>query len=148
MSYDVLDVCHYIIDYSNKKDYGISNLKLQKILYFVQAYFLINEPSRLCFDDKIEAWNFGPVVPRAYRAYKQFAGCDIPSIARIKGANKNTNITDEDKELINAVIDKFADYSATDLVDLTHKQSPWIDAYASRINGEITPEAIKEYFDD
>ena len=36
---NVLDVCRYIINYSNKKDYGISNLKLQKILYFIQAFF-------------------------------------------------------------------------------------------------------------
>ena len=56
MSYKVLDVCKYVIDYSNEKEYGISNLKLQKILYFIQAYFLIKQPSRCCFDDKIEAW--------------------------------------------------------------------------------------------
>ena len=38
--YNALDVSRYIINYSNDKNYGISNLKLQKILYFVQAYFL------------------------------------------------------------------------------------------------------------
>lgn len=54
MSYKVLDVCRYVIDYSNEKEYGISNLKLQKILYFIQAYFLIKQPSRCCFDDRIE----------------------------------------------------------------------------------------------
>ena len=36
--YNVLDVCRHVINYSNEKDYGISNLKLQKILYFIQAY--------------------------------------------------------------------------------------------------------------
>lgn len=41
MSYDVLDTSRYIIGYSNIKNYGISNLKLQKILYFVQAFFWI-----------------------------------------------------------------------------------------------------------
>lgn len=41
MGYKVLDICRHIINYSNEKDYGISNLKLQKVLYFVQAYFLI-----------------------------------------------------------------------------------------------------------
>lgn len=40
MTYNVLTVCRHIINFSNEKDYGISNLKLQKILYFVQAYFL------------------------------------------------------------------------------------------------------------
>lgn len=43
MKYNVLDVCHHTINYSNEHDYGISNLKLQKVLYFIQAYFLIQK---------------------------------------------------------------------------------------------------------
>ena len=43
MSYDVLEVCRHVINYSNEQDYGISNLKLQKVLYFIQAYFLIDK---------------------------------------------------------------------------------------------------------
>lgn len=146
MSYKVLDVCKYVIDYSNEKEYGISNLKLQKILYFIQAYFLIKQPSRCCFDDRIEAWDFGPVVPKAYREYKQFGSSDIPTIMDFEKSDSNGCITGEDKNLIKTVIDKFADYSATDLVGLTHNQSPWIDAYIPHMNREITPEAIKEYF--
>lgn len=56
MAYNVLDVCRYVINYSNDKDYGISNLKLQKILYFIQAYFLISA-NKKCFEEKIEAWD-------------------------------------------------------------------------------------------
>ena len=49
---NVLDVCRYIINYSNKKDYVISNLKLQKILYFTQAFFLMNkENGEPCFTE-------------------------------------------------------------------------------------------------
>lgn len=43
MGYDVLEVCRHVINYSNEKEYGISNLKLQKVLYFIQAYFLIDK---------------------------------------------------------------------------------------------------------
>ena len=59
---------------------------------------------------------------------------------------EDTIIADEDKVLIDKVIDKFADYSATDLVSLTHRQSPWIDAYVPYQYNEITINAIKEYF--
>ena len=55
-------------------------------------------------------------------------------------------IKDEDKRLIDMVVDKFADYSATDLVSLTHRQSPWINAYVPHQNNEITIDAIREYF--
>lgn len=47
MSYDVLEVCRHVINYSNEQDYGISNLKLQKVLYLIQAYFLIDKTKML-----------------------------------------------------------------------------------------------------
>lgn len=79
--YKVLDVCRYIINYSNREDYGVSNLKLQKLLYFIQVYFLMNsEDHQPCFSEKIEAWDFGPVVPVAYREYKQYGSTDIPFV--------------------------------------------------------------------
>ena len=159
MSYDVLEVCRHVINYSNEKDYGISYLKLQKVLYFIQAYFLIDKTKNAsCFDDKIEAWDFGPVVPAAYHEYKQYGSGDIPTIEsyvlfdtddiwnteRVKF--NDDVITDEDKNRINKVVDKFSGYSATDLVAITHRQSPWMDAYAPYINNKITLDAIKEYF--
>lgn len=158
MSYNVLDVCRYIINYSNEHDYGISNLKLQKILYFVQAYFLINTKDHMpCFAEKIEAWDFGPVVPAAYHEYKQYGSGDIPDASYFlfdfnniwdsgRVDYNNDAIAPNDKILINQVIDKFANYTATDLVTLTHKQSPWIDAYVPNQNNEISLGSIMEYF--
>ena len=146
MSYDVLEVCRHVINYSNEQDYGISNLKLQKVLYFIQAYFLIDKTKNApCFDDKIEAWNFGPVVPTAYHEYKQYGSGDIPTIESYVLFVTDV-ITDEDKNRINKVVDKFSGYSATDLVALTHRQSPWMNAYAPYRNNEITLDAVKEYF--
>ena len=159
MSYNVIDVCRHIINYSNEHDYGVSNLKLQKLLYFIQAYFLTNKKdSSPCFYEKIEAWDFGPVVPDAYHEYKQYGSGDIPSIEsyilfdedNIWNSERvsfvDNIIEDEDKLLIDKVVDKFADYSATDLVSLTHRQSPWIEAYVPHQNNEITIDAIREYF--
>lgn len=151
MSYDVLEICRHVINYSNEQDYGISNLKLQKVLYLIQAYFLI---------DKIEAWDFGPVIPAAYHEYKQYGSGDIPTIEsyilfdtdniwnteRVKF--NDDVITDEDKKRIDRVIDSFSEYTATDLVSLTHKQSPWINSYVPNQNNEISVDAIKRYFQD
>ena len=156
-TYPVRDVSHYIIVYSNKKDYGVSNLKLQKLLYFVQAFFLINDCPP-CFDEKIEAWDFGPVVPEIYREYKRYGGMDIPTIDYYVKFDKkniwNTEriyyediISDDDKEMIQAVVDKFAHCSATFLVNLTHNQDPWINAYVNGQRNEITKDDIKRYFE-
>ena len=59
---------------------------------------------------------------------------------------EDTAISDDDKSLIDKVVDKFADYSATDLVSLTQKQSPWINTYIPYQNKEITIESMMEYF--
>lgn len=81
MLYDVLDISRHIINYSDEKDYGVSNLKLQKLLYFVQAYFMLEKKDHApCFHEKIEAWDFGPVVPEAYQEWAQYGSCDIPMI--------------------------------------------------------------------
>lgn len=135
----------------------MSNLKLQKLLYFVQAYFLIKKQGA-CFRESIEAWDFGPVVTVAYREYKKFGSCNIPEIKYITkedgGGIWNTRtipyfdiiITDYDKKLIDAVTDKFSGYSSTNLVSLTQRQKPWIDAYSPYKINEITIEAIEEFF--
>lgn len=155
--YNVLDICRYIINYSNEKEYGISNLKLQKILYFVQAYFLIMKDEK-CFQERIEAWDFGPVVPIAYHEFKQYGSGNIPKIiSYVKFNDENmwniqrieydeNIISQENRQLINEVVDKFSEYSATDLVTLTHKQAPWKDAYVPHKNKEITVEKIRGYF--
>lgn len=160
MTYKVLSVCRHIINYSNEKGYGISNLKLQKILYFVQAYFLLRKDDHSpCFVEKIEAWDFGPVVPEAYHEYKQYGSGDIPTAESYIMFDKNNiwtvqrvkfednTISDDDKALIDNVVDYFADYSATGLVSLTQRQSPWINAYNSFQKNEITTDSIRRYFE-
>lgn len=157
--YNVLDISRYIINYSNEKDYGISNLKLQKILYFVQAYFLINTKDKTpCFTERIEAWDFGPVVPVAYHEYKQYGSGDIPVITSFIDFNnddiwktkrisyEDDMISDNDKQMISDVLDIFSEYSATDLVTLTHKQTPWSEVYVPYCNNTITTEMIRDYF--
>lgn len=159
--YDVLDVSRYVIKYSNERDYGISNLKLQKVLYFIQAYFLTNtENGTPCFRERIEAWDFGPVVPEAYREYKQYGSTNIPTMLSFfdfdvediwnseRKLYRTDIISETDGKLINEVVDKFSDFSATDLVTLTHNQAPWKEAYVPHMNNEITVEAIKRYFNE
>lgn len=155
--YNVIDVCRYIIKYSNDKNYGISNLKLQKILYFVQAYFLIaTKDSKPCFREKIEAWDFGPVVPVAYQKYAQFGSCDILTenfeILIISDDYWTTVDIDyniikkKDKKMINEVIDKFCNYTATDLTLITMDQNPWQEAHIPNGREEITIDSIRKYF--
>lgn len=137
--YSVIDVCHCIVNYCNEKNYSLSNLKLQKILYFVQAYFIkfLGHP---CFEEDIQAWDFGPVVPEAYHAYKHFGGGEII------GDGETEKLTIEDGNLVRIIVDALSKFSATQLVSITHKQDPWLKNYVPRANKPISNEDLKEYF--
>lgn len=142
--YDVIDVAKYIILFCKENGYSISNLKLQKLLYFVQAQFLVikGEPA---FLEEIEAWDFGPVVPEVYQYFKIWGSSELPALLA-KGAR--SKIYTSDQKIIDEILKECAPYSASFLVDITHNQDPWQDAYERYYNNVITRESIKEYFEN
>ena len=114
----------------------------ENVLYFVQAEFLV-DLGTCCFPDTIEAWDFGPVVPVVYRAYRIYGSANIPA----ETSSGLRSIRREDIDRINGIVDECCEYSASQLVEITHNQSPWRDAYHSRgVNNEITPDSIKAFF--
>ncbi len=135
-----LEIARYILCYCGQQGYFISNLKLQKILYFVQAEFLV-ATGRPCFYENIEAWDFGPVVPEVYREYKVFGSSNIPTFFI-----NSFQLGSRETELINGIVDACNDYTASQLVEITHNQQPWMIAYEHGMNRIITNESIIEYF--
>ena len=154
--YDAIDVADYIV--YKHFDELISITKLVKLLYFIQAHYLVDE-HRPCFRDAIEAWDFGPVVAEVWREYARYGNGTIPKTAVKKRFDlkreysksrgrmffSENSISDEDKEIIDEVVLFFAPYSATSLTDLTMNQAPWVDAYNT---GEkiISSESLIDYF--
>lgn len=141
--YNVLDVAKYVIQFCREKGYMISNLKLQKILYFIQAEFLVTKDSP-CFSEEIEAWDFGPVVPEVYHRYKMFGNSNI--------LEDNTGIRKlffkEDRKILDDMIEACSSFTASQLVQMTHNQSPWINAYKKYYNNIISKKSIKEFFSE
>lgn len=137
--YNASEVAEYIIARCHQKHEAISNLKLQKILYFVQAQFIV-KLGVPCFDNIMQAWNYGPVVPDVYRKYRGYGNTNIPSFG-----GKKFHFEKDEQRTLDATIDRASEYAASQLVEIAHNQCPWIDAYkkADRI---ITPESIKKFF--
>lgn len=139
--YSALSVAKHIIQYCNDHNMSVSNLKLQKLLYFVQAEFLVNT-NKPCFFEEIGAWDFGPVVPEVYHYFKIYGSSSIPC----RGRGFLVMILPEDQNRINAMVNVCAKYSAAQLVDFTHKQTPWIKAYAPYKSNIISKRSIKDFF--
>ena len=139
MTYQARDIAEYIIYREASQGRTVSNLRLQKLLYFVQAQFIVQKDAP-CFTERMEAWDFGPVVPEVYRAYKFYGSNAIPY------SKTNFNISKTDMMLIDIMLDHCGQYSTSTLVDMTHAQTPWKSAYQNPFDNEITLRSMFHYF--
>lgn len=135
-----LDVAKYVIEKCRKLGRPISNLQLQKILYYIQGFFLAVY-DRALFSEPIYAWKLGPVVPEVYHEYNYF-GAD-PILNGDESFDLNGRLSSDAIELIDAVIDNKSRKTAWQLVDDTHKEDPWKYARQSDI---IDINSIRSYF--
>lgn len=134
----VLDLAEYVIRHASEKEKAITNLKLQKTLYYLQGYSLrvFDEPA---FDSDIRNWQYGPVAPTAYFAYSSYGAFSLEE-------NDEIVIEQPSKDkmkLFNKVIDACLKIPARTLVQMTHNEEPWKN---TRPNEEITQEAITRFF--
>lgn len=140
--YSALSIADHIVAYHTGKEWTITNLRLQKLLYFIQAYFL-TFLNRECFTEEMEAWKYGPVVPEVYEEYKCYGNSNIP----YTGSSGNQRICREDIIVIDELLDHFSEYTANELVEITHNQDPWLMHYRPNRNAVIPKKSIKEYFE-
>ena len=143
MTYDVKDIAKWFLN-RNKIDEmegigdGISNLKLQKLLYYAQGCALGVNDTPL-FREDIVAWTHGPVVEEIYHEYKVFGSAPIAFEDDFDGSF----LTKDDDALLLQVYRLFGQYSAWKLREMTHNELPWKNAAH---NGIIQKESIKKYF--
>lgn len=116
----------------------ITNLKLQKLLYYAQGIHLAMYDEPL-FEEEIVKWDLGPVIPAVYRKYKGNKNNPIerPSDFDIAVIDEKT------QDFLDLIILSYGRYRAFELSDMTHEEAPYKSTAA---NGIITEEMLKEYF--
>lgn len=107
----------------------ITHLKLQKLVYYAQAWSLAARGEPL-FGEDIQAWAHGPVVPSLFRAFRDYGMNPIPAPASVP------RLDGETVELLAEVLEVYGEHSARKLEQLTHSERPWRDA-----RGNLPPEA-------
>jgi len=122
----------------------ISNLKLQKMLYYCQAYTLAMT-GKVLFKEDIQAWDYGPVIREVYENYRKYADLNIP-VCDIADSCGLENKTEE--AIIRLVKAAKGSYSAFALKDMTHSELPWKSAYEKGKNNIIPVDTIKSYFEE
>lgn len=138
MAYDVKEIAKKIIAKTDI-EHGdtISNLKLQKMLYYMQGFHLAFFDTPL-FDDEIYAWQYGPVVPSVYNEYKRY---NAKAINLPKG--DIIRLTDDEETVFNNVYNEYGQFSAVALMNMSHAEMPW---KTTKISQVIDKEKIRKYF--
>ncbi len=143
MSYPVSKIANALLRLADNAEGSdlLTNLKLQKLLYYEQGYHLAQFGTPL-FEEEIEAWQYGPVVPEVYARYSV---CGRNSIMP---EDESFDFgSDEELELFCKVFDTYNKFSAMGLMQLTHEESPWLDACPPAHGKIISKESIRKYFD-
>lgn len=118
----------------------ISNLKLQKLLYYAQGFHLALYGDSL-FNENLEAWNHGPVVPEIYHRFKEYKSSPLPRPDDFDGQKYDNELSG----FLDEVYDVYGQFSAWKLREMTHEEPPWKEAYA-RNRGVISHDSMKKYF--
>lgn len=145
------DIADCIISKIKLEDEGASliNLKLQKLLYYVQAWSLgIN--NKPMFEGSFEAWVHGPVNRAIYNRFNatKYLYSEINLEDRI---NTNVEISTSDAEFVDFILENYNKYSGAELENMTHSEIPWMKARGhagayERCEAEISTELMTAYY--
>lgn len=134
------DVAQYLLE----KMGPLTTIKLQKLVYYCQAWSLVWDDAPL-FEDEIQAWANGPVVPDLFFAHQgKFSVDSIP-----EGDSSKLNAAQ--RETVNAIIRDYGKKNSQWLVELTHMEDPWKNARGAckagaRCTREITLASMADYY--
>lgn len=135
-----IDVSKYVINYLNKKSYPVNHLKLQKLLYYIEAWYTVFTGSNL-FEEQIEAWQHGPVIRRVWDYFKK-ESILYNTLKKYDGFELEAS--KEQIEIINDVLDEYGDKTGYYLETLTHSEEPW--RIARRKNKNIDKNTMKQFY--
>lgn len=144
---DVIKNSEYIISFYKEYGKAITNLEVQKLLYFLEAIYMVCTDEDYLYNEDFSAWNFGPVNTTIYNQYKNFGSVPIE-------LDHEVIINQNNLKYIQMLYDLFKDFNATQLVNLSHMEgSPWHTIY-SEYNGTIPRDQMiskrktKEWFNN
>lgn len=147
--YSAIDIARWFIhrnseDVNKGEDEKMTLLKLLKLLYYAEGCSLALDKGSL-FDEKIVAWEHGPVVDEVWRSFDNAYDLQVNADDM---ENSLLKISSEDSDLLEDVYSVFGKYSASGLRNKTHMESPWLDATGGGItfNSEIPRTSIIKYF--
>ena len=127
---NIIKNSEYIIECYKRHNKSITNLELQKLMYFLEALYMVAMDEDYLYEENFTAWNFGPVNREIYDKYKKFGSNPIV-------LDEEILINPINQHFVENLFILFKDFTAAALVNLSHSEgSPWYEIYKKN-NGNI-----------
>ncbi len=151
MEYDARAVANAILSYARETGRPLTLMQLIKLVYLVYGWGL-SLLGRRVVNSSPQAWQYGPVFPHVYKAFKHFGSAPISELARDKqsGNEYRAELNSQENELVRAVVDAYGDMHAFQLSNIMHRPgTPWTQTYESQgPYSIISDDLIRQHFDD
>lgn len=152
-TYDINDVADYIILQATAEEThpSLTNLKLQKLLYYVQAWsYGIHQRPFFSENEQFQAWIHGPVNRTIYDRFEptKLLYSELTMSDRRQDAK---DLDDEGKEFVDFILENYMKFTGVQLEAMTHREDPWIQARegiapTARCEKIISPDAMVKFY--
>lgn len=143
--YNASTIARWFIAWAEAEDADLSNMKLQKLLYYAQGHHL-GRYGKPLFTDGIQAWSHGPVVPTVYRQWKHCGSADV----RLHPNDPFTwdDVDEETAEFLGLVWNTYGKFGAWQLRNMTHEEPPWKKNWRGERERDvvISNDDLREFF--
>lgn len=150
--FSVSDKMLRVISYVFERLEEVTPLMLQKLLYFIQgvSYAVNKNPM---FSEQCQAWVHGPVYPEVYDMFRDFKYNPIEDARFAIFEGREEELTEEERRVIDLVVNTFGEYGGKVLEKITHNETPWKQArrgFGDNIpsNEQISMESIESYYSE
>jgi len=155
--HDARSVANFLLDYARERGVPITNMAILKHIYFAHGWHLAAHGQPL-ITNRIEAWEYGPVVRAVYDSFKVHGAGPITTRATMIDWDTGeirvarAAFSRDTSNLLRSILTYYSGFGAFELSDLTHvRGGPWDKVWNAgdgkvRLNMEITNESIRAHF--
>ena len=146
--YNPLTVANYIIEKAEAQGRRLTPMQIIKLVYISHGFSLAML-RRPLLNEEVEAWRYGPVIPSLYRRFKKFGSREVDELLPPAFFGLRTEQLDpQDKQLLDAVFDKYGNLNGIQLSHLTHRRgTPWAESYSpDELGTPIDNALIKTHY--
>lgn len=144
---EAINTANYIVSLAKDIGESVTNMKLQKLLYYSFAWYLVeNRNQDRLFEDDIEAWKYGPVVRSVYERFNKYGADSIPEPYEQTTLGTGFGLNDKQQVIIEDVYKSYGSKNAIELMQMTHNELPWRDTYEPGKSNIIDPNLIYNFY--